>query len=149
MDPEDAARLQAMIADSLQTLAPTSWTGRVIQPSGAIRWIETYTSYTRDADGTVVTCGQATDVTERKETEYLHRAVIDALPAGIIAMTPDGKFPVYNRVANDYVGRAQEDHGGELTRTFGVFKTDGVTQFADEDLPSCAPSRAKRRPRRR
>ena len=135
MEPEDAARLQAMIAVSLQTLEPTIWTGRILHASGAIRWIETYTTYTRDVDGMVITCGQSTDVTERKQTEYLHRAVIDALPAGIIAMTPEGKFPIYNRVAGEYVGRAQEDHGGELTRRFGVFKLDGVTQFANEDLP--------------
>jgi rsbT co-antagonist protein RsbR len=135
MVPEDAARLQAMIADALQTLAPVAWVGRVIHTSGAIRWIETYTSFTRDVDGTVITCGQAIDVTERKATEYLHRAVIDALPAGIIAMTPEGKFPIYNRVANEFVGRAQEDHGGALTEAYGVFKTDGVTRFANEELP--------------
>jgi rsbT co-antagonist protein RsbR len=135
MVPEDAARLQAMIADSVQTLASMSWTGRVIHDSGSMRWIETHTSYRRDPDGTIVTCGQAIDVTEHKQSEHLHRAVIDALPAGIIAMTPDGKFPIYNRIANDYVGRAQEDHGGELSHAFGVFKTDGVTQFANEDLP--------------
>ena len=135
MEPEDADQFRATLAASLQTLAPMIWTGKIRHTSGTVRWIETQTSFKRDADGTVRTCGQAVDVTERKQTEYLHRAVIDALPAGIIAMTPEGKFPIYNRVADEYVGRAQEDHGGALTEAFGVFKTDGVSRFANEDLP--------------
>ncbi len=133
--PEDAVRLQELMIIHLETLAPLTWTGRVHDTSGAIRWIETQLVYERDVDGTIITYGQAFDVTARKQTEQLHRAVIDTLPAGIIAMTPDGKFPIYNHAANRFAGRAPEVHGGDLTQAFGVFKTDGTTPFPNDELP--------------
>jgi rsbT co-antagonist protein RsbR len=135
MNPEDAARLQEQMMVSLQTLAPLTWTGRILHTSGTIRWIETQAVYARDVDGSILSYGQVFDVTEHKQSEQLHRAVIDALPAGIIAMTPDGKFPIYNRAADKYAGRAPENHGGDLTHAFGVFRTDGTTPFPNEELP--------------
>ncbi len=93
LEPEDAARFRQMVAASMETLAPMSWAGRVNHTSGVIRWIEAHVAFERDSDGTLLSFGQTFDVTERKRTEQLHRAAIDALPAGVIVMTPDGKFP--------------------------------------------------------
>jgi rsbT co-antagonist protein RsbR len=134
MVPEDAARLRQMLAASLQTLAPINWTGRIRFASGEMRWIETQIHLEREADGKIRTYGQAFDVTERTRLAELHRAVIDAMPAGIAAMTPDGKLPIYNRAASKYAGPAQEDQS-DLVGAFGVFKTDGTTPFPQEELP--------------
>ncbi len=43
-----------------------------------------------------------------------------------------------------------EDHGGDLTgkSAVGTFKSDGVTPIRNDELPSCARSAAKRRPKR-
>jgi rsbT co-antagonist protein RsbR len=134
MYADDRTRFQEMMAVSMQTLETLIWTGRILLPSGEIRWIETQTAFHREPDGAIVTCGQALDVTARMQAKQLHRAVIDALPAGIIAMTPEGQFPIYNRVASQYAGSAQGGHIGDLSRTYG-FREDGVTPFPNEELP--------------
>ncbi|MEO5730808.1 MAG: PAS domain-containing protein [Byssovorax sp.] len=134
LQPEDAARLQQMTAVSLQTLAPIIWTGRVLLASGEVRWIETQIVLEREADGKIRSYGQAFDVTEQKRMEELHRAVIDAMPTGIAAMTLDGKLPIYNRAAVRFAGRPQENQS-DLIQAFGVFKTDGVTPLPQEELP--------------
>jgi rsbT co-antagonist protein RsbR len=135
LDLEDAARLEQMMMSSIQTLAPTSWTGKVPHPSGEIRWIEMQIAYERDSDGSILNYGQIFDVTERKRSEELHRAVIDALPAGVMAMTLDGKFPIYNRASTEFGPRLPEDPQGRLLGIQGVFRTDGATLFPNEELP--------------
>ena len=146
---EDRARLEVQMAASLQTLAPLVWTGRITHESGEIRWVETQTTYARSADGMILSYGIAVDVTERKRTEAaleasesarrasekMHRAVVDALPVGVLVMEPSGKFPVYNAAAEKYAGRAPDKHGGDLSGAFGTFETDGVTPFPNENLP--------------
>jgi rsbT co-antagonist protein RsbR len=146
---EDRAQLEQQMGVSYQTLAPLTWSGRTNHASGEIRWIEVESVFERDADGTVVSYGTMVDVTARKRTEAalaaaesaakkadaLHRAVIDALPVGIIVMEPSGNFPIYNAAADRYAGRAPEAHEGDLTHAFGIFETDGVTPFPNDRLP--------------
>ncbi len=133
--PDDAGELQHRVMTSMQTLTPTSWTGRVRHATGELRWIELQIVYERDVDGAILSYGQAFDVTARKQAEQMHRAVIDALPAAIIVMTPDGKFPIYNRAAHKFAGRPREDHADEIPQAYGIFQTDGITPFRNEDLP--------------
>ena len=135
LDPEDAARLEQMMKSSIQTLTPTSWTGKVPHPSGEVRWVEMQIVYERDSDGSILNYGQVFDVTERKRTEDLHRAVIDALPAGVLAMTPDGEVSIYNRAAERLNPRAPGDHPGDRVGTAGIFKIDGSTPFPSAELP--------------
>ena len=134
LDPEDAARLKQQLATCLETLAPLSWTGRVRHASGEVRWIEAQIIYECDVDGTILSYGQAFDVTQRVRTEELHRQVIDALPIGVVAMTPEGEFPIFNRASHRY-GVSDSKDQGDTTGQFGVFKTDGVTPFPNEEMP--------------
>lgn len=133
LEPDDAARLLAQVASSAQTLLPTSWTGRVNRPSGEQRWIEMQVAYERDVDGTILTYGQVFDVTERKRSEQLHSKVIDALPAGVIVMAPDGDFPIYNPAAGRFGPHTPGVHPRDRLPTVRVFKGDGVTPFPREE----------------
>ena len=144
--PEDAARLEQMMRTSIQTLEPTSWTGKVPHPSGEVRWIEMQIVYERDSDGSILNFGQIFDVTERKRAEELHRAVIDALPAGVMAMTLDGKFPIYNRASAKFGPRLPDDHQGHLLGIPGVFRTDGATLFPNDELPLLRAIRGEEAP---
>ncbi|MFT3772356.1 MAG: PAS domain S-box protein [Minicystis sp.] len=135
MVPEDAARLREGLTRSLETLEPLVWVGRIITRGGAVRWLESQSVFERDPDGTIVSFGQALDVTERKEAERIQQAVLDALPVGVIVMDPNGKFLVYNRAADKYAGTAPEGHGGDSTHAFGIFEVDGATPFPNERLP--------------
>ena len=146
---EDRLELERLLARSYETLAPLRWSGRIRHVSGDLRWIETQAVFERAADGTIESFGQQIDVTEQKrleealaaseraqkKAEALHRAVLAALPVGLIVMEPDGKFPIYNAAAGQYAGPAPSEHGGDLAHAFGIFETDGVTPFPNDKLP--------------
>ncbi len=146
--PEDLARLDSLTAQSVQTLAPVTWNGRLQRRDGEIRWIETQITIEVDADGSQVWSGQVLDVTERKRAEEalaaseaartrsdaLHQAVIEALPVGVIVTDFSGKFLIYNSTAERHTGRAVSDDD-DMSNVHGVFKTDGVTLFPTEELP--------------
>ena len=133
--PEDGARLDRDFAVSLETLAPLSWTGRAILAAGEIRWVETHAVFERDVDGTVLAYGQSFDVTEKKQLEHVHRTVIDQLPTGVHVVDKSGNFLISNPASERYAGRTQTEHGGDFSQAFGLFKTDGVTRFPNEELP--------------
>ena len=146
--PEDLARLHKVIGESLQTLAPMRWLGRLQRRDGEIRWLETQSTVEIEADGSQLWSGQVLDVTERKRAEEalaaseaararsdaLHRAVIEALPVGVTVMEPDGNVLIHNSAAQRQFGRVLTE-AEELSDAFGMFKMDGVTRFANEELP--------------
>ena len=63
--PEDRARIDGLLAESLQTLSPVVWSGRVLCRSGELRWIESHITFLRESDETLLMFGQVVDVTER------------------------------------------------------------------------------------
>jgi rsbT co-antagonist protein RsbR len=146
--PEDRARVDELIAQSVQTLAPIRWFGRLQRRDGEIRWIESQTTIEVDTDGFLIFSGQVLDVTERKRAEealaaseaararsdVLHRAVIEALPVGVIVMDAEGNFPIYNSTAQRQAGRPLT-RTDDLTAAFGFFKPDRVTPYPNEELP--------------
>ncbi|MFS8068207.1 MAG: PAS domain S-box protein [Byssovorax sp.] len=147
--PEDRARLDKVIAQSIQTLAPMIWSGRLQRRDGEIRWLETQTTIEIEADGSQLWSGQVLDVTERKRAEEalaaseaartrsdaLHQAVIEALPVGVMVMDPEGRFLIYNTAAERIAGRVPGNDDVPIADKFGVFKTDGVTPLPNEEVP--------------
>lgn len=67
--PEDKARVDALLAESFQTLEPIVWSGRVQCRSGELRWIESHIAFQRESDEALLMFGQVFDVTARKELE--------------------------------------------------------------------------------
>ncbi|MEH2195259.1 MAG: AAA family ATPase [Nostoc sp.] len=67
--PDDIANHQQSIQDSIQTLTPFEWSGRIITPSGIIKWIRIEARIQKLADGTLVWDGLVLDISERKEAE--------------------------------------------------------------------------------
>ncbi len=147
---EDRALLEKQMAHAIETVTPWSWIGRLKRRDGEIRWLEIQTKVELDVDGSQLWYGQVLDVTERKHTEEalaaseaarirsdaLHKAVIEALPVGVLVMDTSGKFVINNSAADRINGRAPgKDDNRDLTRAFGIFKTDGVTPFPNEELP--------------
>ncbi|MFS8068206.1 MAG: PAS domain-containing protein, partial [Byssovorax sp.] len=146
--PEDHARLDEVVARSIQTLAPMSWLGRLQRRDGEIRWLETQSTFEIDADGSQIWCGQVLDVTERKRAEdalaaaqaararsdALHLAVIEALPVGVLVRDLEGKIAIHNSAARKITGRGAGDNRDPV-RAYGIFMTDGVTPFPKEQLP--------------
>nr|WP_083893657.1 AAA family ATPase [Kamptonema formosum] len=67
--PEDAESHRQSIADSVQTLTPWRWEGRIVTPSGIIKWIHGEARIEKLADGTLVWDGLLLDISDRKQAE--------------------------------------------------------------------------------
>jgi PAS domain S-box-containing protein len=67
--PEDKAHYQNSIEISAQTLEPWRYEGRIITPSGELKWIQAASRPEKQVDGTIVWDGLLLDVTERKKAE--------------------------------------------------------------------------------
>ncbi|MCW5318453.1 AAA family ATPase [Nostoc sp. KVJ3] len=67
--PDDAANHQQSVADSMQTLTPFEWSGRIVTASGIVKWIHIEARIQKLADGTLVWDGLVLDISERKEAE--------------------------------------------------------------------------------
>jgi rsbT co-antagonist protein RsbR len=148
--PEDRDELHRLAARCAATGGSMSWIGRLVRRDGEMRWLETQTTIEIDADGAQIWSGQVLDVTERKRAEEalaaseaararsdaMHQTVIDALPVGVMVRDPDGKIVIFNSAAEKIIGRGR---GGDSTHDavdeYGLFKPDGVTRFANEELP--------------
>ncbi|WP_442944182.1 GAF domain-containing sensor histidine kinase [Nostoc sp.] len=67
--PEDMAHYQESVTISAQTLEPWRYEGRIITPSGKVKWIQAVSRPIKQADGTIIWDGLLLDVTERKQAE--------------------------------------------------------------------------------
>ncbi|WP_375539725.1 sensor histidine kinase [Tolypothrix sp. LEGE 11397] len=67
--PEDAESQRQSIADSVQTLTPWRWEGRIVTPSGITKWIHGEARIEKLVDGTLVWDGLLLDISERKQAE--------------------------------------------------------------------------------
>jgi rsbT co-antagonist protein RsbR len=146
MVPEDVARVQAQIADSVQKGAPYVSVSRIRRRSGEIRWTETHATVEPDADGSVLWYGLMRDVTDRKElerslaeseaakakSEALYQQVIDALPVGVMVTNRALEFEIWNPVMQRLSGGVNRQHGGDVTGAHGIFMADGVTPLPME-----------------
>ncbi|MEG4119802.1 AAA family ATPase [Microcoleus sp. N9_B4] len=67
--PNDAASYEQSLLDSIQTLTPLEWSGRIITASGIVKWIHAEARVEQQADGTVVWDGLLLDISDRKCAE--------------------------------------------------------------------------------
>ncbi|MEG3988362.1 AAA family ATPase [Microcoleus sp. S28C3] len=67
--PNDAASYEQSLLDSIQTLTPLEWSGRIITPSGIVKWIHAEARVEQHADGSVVWDGLLLDISDRKRAE--------------------------------------------------------------------------------
>ncbi|MEH2213728.1 trifunctional serine/threonine-protein kinase/ATP-binding protein/sensor histidine kinase [Nostoc sp.] len=64
--PDDIASHQDSIADSIQTLTPWRWEGRIITVSGILKWIHGEARIQKFADGSIVWDGLLLDISEQQ-----------------------------------------------------------------------------------
>ncbi|MEG4120651.1 PAS domain S-box protein [Microcoleus sp. N9_B4] len=67
--PEDCQNHDESIAISAQTLQPWQWEGRLVLPSGKVRWFQTNSRPEAKENGDILWDGITVDVTDRKQAE--------------------------------------------------------------------------------
>ncbi|BAY47077.1 diguanylate cyclase with PAS/PAC and GAF sensors [Scytonema sp. HK-05] len=67
--PDDASSLHRAFETMLQTLQAYTWEGRILVPSGRIKWIQMINRSSRQANGDIVCDGLIVDISDRKRTE--------------------------------------------------------------------------------
>jgi PAS domain S-box-containing protein len=68
--PDDRSSFQASVAVAVENFLPWDWEGRIITPSGQLKWIQGKSSAVQTADGAVWD-GLLIEITQRKQAELL------------------------------------------------------------------------------
>ena len=146
LPPDEAAALQQKLMASMVTLTPMGWLERIAHASGEVRWVETRVRFQPEDGGKLLVFGQSFDVSEQKRAEYLYREALDALPAVVFALTPEGELPIYNRAAQQRLGSSPTVRDGDVVRRYEMFEADGVTPLAHDDSPIVRALRGEEAP---
>ena len=146
--PDDRARLDGLVADSLRTQHPIDFEWRVVRPDGSIRELQSRNVVISGDDGRPVgMAGTCLDITDRKRTEQAlvdseryHRALIDQSLDLTTLVDADG-FVRYASPSNEavlgyppgeLVGRRVFElvHPDDLGKTLSVFSDGSSTPGA-------------------
>ena len=110
--PEDSARVNQHIQETILHNRPYDIEYRVQRPDGKVIWVEVHGMITKNDVGTPVRFfGTSVDITERKRTqdeiansEQEFREFIEGMPQIAIISNPDGSVLYYNQRHYDYFG---------------------------------------------
>ncbi|MHC5827564.1 MAG: PAS domain-containing protein, partial [Nostoc sp.] len=97
--PQDIKAFRESIAVCRTTLTPWHWEGRIITPSGKLKWIQGTSQPELQAEGDFLWNGLVMDITDRKqaeeklqESEARYKAILDAIPDLMFRISRDGKY---------------------------------------------------------
>ncbi|WP_334877191.1 sensor histidine kinase [Nostoc sp.] len=97
--PQDIQAFTESIAVCRNTLTPWHWEGRIITPSGKLKWIQGTSQPELEEDGDFLWHGLVMDITDRKqaqeklqESEARYKAILDAIPDLMFRISRDGEY---------------------------------------------------------
>lgn len=94
--PDDRARLEALVAEGLQTRRTVDYEWRVVRPDGVVRYMQARNVVITDPSGEAVRmAGTSLDITERKLAEENQRTLLRELQASVAEVkTLQGILPI-------------------------------------------------------
>lgn len=114
--PEDIESHDQSITDSVQTLTPWQWGGRIITPSGQVKWIHGEARIKQLVDGALLWDGLLLDISDRKqaeaaliESETYHRTLFDQASIGLALCTMSGQLLYCNPAYAKILGRTTDE----------------------------------------
>jgi PAS domain S-box-containing protein len=97
--PDDIKAFTESIAVCSSTLAAWHWEGRIITPSGKLKWIQGTSQPELQQAGDLLWHGLVMDITDRKqaqeklqESEARYKAILDAIPDLMFRISRDGEY---------------------------------------------------------
>ncbi|MEH2046633.1 sensor histidine kinase [Nostoc sp.] len=97
--PQDIKAFTESIAVCRTTLTPWHWEGRIVTPSGKLKWIQGTLQPELQAAGDFLWHGLVMDITDRKqaqeklqESEARYKAILDAIPDLMFRISRDGEY---------------------------------------------------------
>jgi PAS domain S-box-containing protein len=97
--PADRADFEQAIADSAAALEPWNWEGRIITPSGKLKWVQGFSRPEQQDNGDLLWDGVLVDITDRKQAEQnlrdseaRYRAMLDASPDLMFRLSRNGRY---------------------------------------------------------
>ncbi len=97
--PQDRTAFTESIKVAKATLTPWSWEGRIITPSGKLKWIKGSAQLQQQANGNISGDGLVIDITERKlveeqlrASEARYQAILCAIPDLMFRISRDGEY---------------------------------------------------------
>jgi len=115
--PDDRPSFQHSVAESAARLQPWQWEGRVVLPSGEVRWIQGASRPERQPDGSILWDGLLMDVTERKQAEAVLRRqalTFETIHDAVIVTGPNGHILDWNPAATRMLGYTRDEALGRL-----------------------------------
>ncbi|NJL35756.1 MAG: PAS domain S-box protein [Leptolyngbyaceae cyanobacterium SM1_4_3] len=108
--PADRDSFEQAIADSAAALEPWNWEGRIVTPSGKLKWVQGFSRPEQQENGGLLWDGVLVDITDRKqveqnlrESEARYRAMLDASPDLMFRLSRNGRYL-------DFKGNAASAH---------------------------------------
>ncbi|MBD2297647.1 MULTISPECIES: PAS domain S-box protein [Nostocales] len=97
--PEDRTKFKKSLAVAFSTLKPWHWEGRIMTPSGKLKYIQGACQLEAEANGDILCNGLVIDITPRKQTEEelrtseaRYQAILAAIPDLMFRMSRDGEY---------------------------------------------------------
>jgi PAS domain S-box-containing protein len=116
--PEDTKAFAESVANSCATLEPWHWEGRIITPSGKLKWVQAASRPDKQANGDMVWDGLLMDITDRKlaeeklrQSEARYKAILHAIPDMMFRISRDGEYLDFKGegALEDIVGKSLRD----------------------------------------
>ena len=138
IEPSDRAAYLAEIARSAETLEPLQWEGRLLDPNGTVRWVESKSRPERLSEGKILWSGVLFDITARKRAQlelenshHLLRAIIDGTDDTVFIKDTGSRYLLINPAGAALLGTTPDAVAGKTDDAF--FLPDSAAQIRQVD----------------
>lgn len=136
IEPEDAPAVSDSLIESGRTMKPWHVRYRVHHPERGVRWLETWSMPTREADGSLLWSGYVVDVTDRirlelalREGEERLTLALEATQTGVWEWDIDSNAVFWSSMCFAITG--VDDFGGDFAAFARLLHPDDASRVTD------------------